>query len=170
MIPPSFFALDSFLMIRASTLVTSSQDVPLRSREVLSLSTHRQWKWRRLSKWKWTTIIITQTERSRSIFQVPLSTLLLLKTHETALVVGVFFFGQQDALLYIPLYWRKFSAILCFYFCRSTVFKFAGVKNVVFNLWNIGPGIGIAAACIHFGAEAYGQSMRKQPGQFDHEE
>lgn len=115
MIPPSFFALDSFLMIRASTLVTSSQDVPLRSREVLSLSTHRQWKWRRLSKWKWTTIIITKTERSRSIFQVPLSTLLLLKTHETALLVGVFF-GQQDALLYIPLYWRKFSAIFYFYF------------------------------------------------------
>merc|ERR1712195_360959 len=53
---------------------------------------------------------------------------------------------------------------------ETTVFKFAGVKNVVFNLWNIGPGIGIAAACIHFGAEAYGQSMRKQPGAFDHEQ
>lgn len=26
------------------------------------------------------------------------------------------FFGQQDALLYIPLYWRKFSAIFYFYF------------------------------------------------------
>lgn len=100
MIPPSFFALDSFLMIRASTLVTSSQDVPLRSREVLSLSTHRQWKWRRLSKWKWTTIIITKTERSRSIFQVPLSTLLLLKTHETALVVGVFLANKTRCFIF----------------------------------------------------------------------
>jgi len=91
-----------------------------------------------------------------------------LKTHETALLVGVFL-ANKTAALYSVVLTKVFCDFL-FLFCRSTVFKFAGVKNVVFNLWNIGPGIGIAAACIHFGAEAYGQSMRKQPGQFDHEQ